>query len=48
MLVTLKGSSLIKISKRKNGAFIDANVVSEDKEKDTRVVEFEVDDVSKN
>ncbi len=46
--VTLKSSSLIKnFQTEKNGAFIDAKVVSEDKEKDTRVVEFEVDDVSK-
>ncbi|MED2184186.1 NEAT domain-containing protein, partial [Bacillus wiedmannii] len=46
--VTLKSSSLIKnFQTEKDGAFADAKVVSEDKEKDTRVVEFEVDDLSK-
>ncbi len=47
-IVTLKSSSLIKnFQTEKDGAFVDAKVVSEDKEKDTRVVEFEVDDLSK-
>ncbi|PFN72123.1 sortase, partial [Bacillus cereus] len=47
-IVTLKSSSLIKnFQTEKDGAFIDAKVVSEDKEKDTRVVEFEVNDLSK-
>ena len=47
-IVTLKNSSLIKnFQTEKDGAFADAKVVSEDKEKDTRVVEFEVDDLSK-
>ncbi|HHT7199770.1 TPA: NEAT domain-containing protein, partial [Bacillus cereus] len=47
-LVTLTSSSLIKnFQTEKDGAFADAKVVSEDKEKDTRVVEFEVNDVSK-
>ncbi|MDR4260679.1 cell surface protein, partial [Bacillus pacificus] len=46
--VTLKSSSLIKnFQTEKNGAFVDAKVVSEDKAKDTRVVEFEVNDLSK-
>ncbi|EJS73473.1 NEAT domain-containing protein, partial [Bacillus cereus] len=46
--VTLKSSSLIKnFQTEKDGAFVDAKVVSEDKEKDTRVVEFEVNDLSK-
>ncbi|HDR6332901.1 TPA: NEAT domain-containing protein [Bacillus cereus] len=47
-IVTLKSSSLIKnFQTEKDGAFVDAKVVSEDKEKDTRVVEFEVNDLSK-
>ncbi|PER22914.1 NEAT domain-containing protein, partial [Bacillus cereus] len=47
-IVTLKSSSLIKnFQTEKDGAFVDAKVVSEDKEKDTRVVEFEVADLSK-
>ncbi|PNS29176.1 NEAT domain-containing protein, partial [Bacillus sp. AKBS9] len=47
-VVTLKSSSLIKnFQTEKDGAFVDAKVVSEDKEKDTRVVEFEVADLSK-
>ncbi|PEL92386.1 NEAT domain-containing protein [Bacillus wiedmannii] len=47
-IVTLTSSSLIKnFQTEKDGAFADAKVVSEDKEKDTRVVEFEVDDLSK-
>ncbi|MDR4420122.1 NEAT domain-containing protein, partial [Bacillus paranthracis] len=47
-VVTLKSSSLIKnFQTEKDGAFVDAKVVSEDKEKDTRVVEFEVTDLSK-
>ncbi|WP_417852568.1 NEAT domain-containing protein, partial [Bacillus wiedmannii] len=47
-IVTLTSSSLIKnFQTEKDGAFVDAKVVSEDKEKDTRVVEFEVDDLSK-
>ncbi|WP_257145930.1 NEAT domain-containing protein, partial [Bacillus thuringiensis] len=47
-IVTLKSSSLIKnFQTEKDGAFVDAKVVSEDKEKDIRVVEFEVNDLSK-
>ncbi len=47
-VITLKSSSLIKnFQTEKDGAFVDAKVVSEDKEKDTRVVEFEVNDLSK-
>lgn len=47
-IVTLKSSSLIKnFQTEKDGAFVDAKVVSENKEKDTRVVEFEVADLSK-
>ncbi|HDX9624444.1 TPA: NEAT domain-containing protein, partial [Bacillus anthracis] len=47
-IVTLTSSSLIKnFQTEKDGAFVDAKVVSEDKEKDTRVVEFEVNDLSK-
>ena len=47
-IVTLKSSSLIKnFQTEKDGAF-DAKVVSEDKEKDTRVVEFEVTIYLKN
>ncbi|MBD2794656.1 NEAT domain-containing protein, partial [Xenorhabdus sp. CUL] len=47
-IVTLKSSSLIKnFQTEKDGAFVDAKVVSEDKEKDTRVVEVEVEDLSK-
>ncbi|MGA5661396.1 NEAT domain-containing protein [Bacillus bombysepticus] len=47
-IVTLKSSSLIKnFQTEKDGAFVDAKVVSEDTEKDTRVVEFEVNDLSK-
>ncbi|PHG22912.1 cell surface protein, partial [Bacillus wiedmannii] len=48
-IVTLTSSSLIKnFQTEKDGVFVDAKVLSEDKEKDTRVVEFEVDDLSKN
>ncbi|PFL41709.1 cell surface protein [Bacillus cereus] len=47
-IVTLKSSSLIKnFQTEKDGTFVDAKVVSEDTEKDTRVVEFEVNDLSK-
>ncbi len=47
-LVTLKDISSIKnFQTEKNGAFVDAKVVSEDAEKNTRIVEFEVDDLSK-
>ncbi|PGR24224.1 cell surface protein, partial [Bacillus anthracis] len=47
-IVTLKSSSLIKnFQTEKDGVFVDAKVVSENKEKDIRVVEFEVADLSK-
>ncbi|PGY24003.1 sortase, partial [Bacillus cereus] len=47
-VVTLKDSVSIKnFQTEKAGSFVDAKVVSEDKEKNTRVVEFEVDNLSK-
>ncbi|WP_051758948.1 NEAT domain-containing protein [Bacillus manliponensis] len=48
MSITLKNSSHITWFKvEKNGSFVDATVVSEDKVADKRIVEFEVDDVTK-
>ncbi|WP_242270106.1 NEAT domain-containing protein, partial [Bacillus cereus group sp. BfR-BA-01408] len=45
---TLTNSSWItKFEFEKNGAFIDAKVLGANKEQDTRVVEVEVDDLSK-
>ena len=45
---TLKNSSWItKFETDKAGQLVGTNVISEDKEKDTRVVEFEVEDVEK-
>ncbi|HDR3909101.1 TPA: NEAT domain-containing protein, partial [Bacillus toyonensis] len=45
---TLTNSAWItKFEFEKNGAFVDANVISEDKKADTRVVEVEVPDLSK-
>ncbi|HDX9641755.1 TPA: NEAT domain-containing protein, partial [Bacillus mobilis] len=47
-VVTLKDNASIKnFQTEKDGSFVDAKVVSEDKEKNTRVVEFEVDNLSK-
>ena len=46
---TLTNSAWItKFEFEKNGSFIDASVLSEDKKTDTRVVEVEVGDLSKN
>ncbi|WP_368908871.1 NEAT domain-containing protein, partial [Bacillus wiedmannii] len=46
--VTLTDNASIKnFQTEKDGSFVDAKVVSEDKEKNTRVVEFEVDSLSK-
>ena len=46
---TLTNSSWItKFEFEKNGAFVDAQVLGTNKEKDTRVVEVEVDDLSKS
>ncbi|MED2515975.1 NEAT domain-containing protein, partial [Bacillus thuringiensis] len=45
---TLTNSSWItKFEFEKNGSFVDTNVISEDKKADTRVVEVEVNDLSK-
>ncbi|MDF4756795.1 NEAT domain-containing protein, partial [Vibrio parahaemolyticus] len=45
---TLKNSSWItKFETDKAGQLVETNVISEDKEKDTRVVEFDVEDVEK-
>ncbi|KOS24815.1 cell surface protein [Bacillus anthracis] len=45
---TLKNSSWItSFQMEKDGEFVDANVLSENKEENTRVVEFEVADLSK-
>ena len=45
---TLEHSSWItKFETEKSGQFVATNVINEDKEKDTRVVEFDVDDVEK-
>ncbi|HDR4420736.1 TPA: NEAT domain-containing protein, partial [Bacillus cereus] len=47
-VVTLKDNASIKnFQTEKDGSFVDAKVVSEDKEKNTRIVEFEVDNLSK-
>ena len=44
----IKNSSWItKFETDKAGQLVGTNVISEDKEKDTRVVEFEVEDVEK-
>ncbi|MEK4181387.1 NEAT domain-containing protein [Aeribacillus sp. FSL K6-1121] len=48
VLLTLKSSSLIKSFKvERNGEYVDAEVVSTNVEKNTRVVKFEVDDLTK-
>ena len=45
---TLTNSSWItKFETEKAGKLVATNVISEDKEKDTRVVEFDVEDVEK-
>ena len=45
---TLTNSSWItKFETEKSGKLVATNVISEDKEKDTRVVEFDVEDVEK-
>ncbi|MED1444374.1 NEAT domain-containing protein [Bacillus pacificus] len=47
-VVTLTDNVSIKnFQTEKDGSFVDAKIVSEDKEKNTRVVEFEVDNLSK-
>ncbi|HHB1439179.1 TPA: NEAT domain-containing protein, partial [Bacillus mobilis] len=46
--VTLTDNASIKnFQTEKDGSFVDAKVISENKEKNTRVVEFEVDNLSK-